>query len=148
MTATLPDGLIVVAKADCPTWRLDTEFVPTLIRVENGQEVARTHGRYKEDWRAISGLPGLGEDLPEMRHAQRRDRFHQSSAVLLKAEIFIQYMGEFLVAISRSLPLPLSAITTVTARSSFLNSYTRADADPVSDKLWLSIQPYSGIASS
>ncbi|MEX1198813.1 MAG: hypothetical protein WEB57_13260 [Pseudohongiellaceae bacterium] len=110
MTTTLPDGLIVVAKADCPTcrlvepllpeldaagaltvyvqdsaeyaaalpgtrhdhtlehsWRLDTEFVPTLIRVENGQEVARTHGWHKEDWRAISGLPGLGEDLPEMR---------------------------------------------------------------------------------
>jgi hypothetical protein len=110
MKTTLPEGLIVVAKADCPTcrlvepllaalasaakltvyvqdsadyaaalpgvlydrtleysWCLDTEFVPTLIRVENGQEVARTHGWHKEDWRAISGLPDLGEDLPEMR---------------------------------------------------------------------------------
>jgi len=115
MTITMPDGLIVVAKADCPTcrlveplltelaaagaltvyvqdsaeyaatlpgtlydqtlehsWRLGAEFVPTLIRVENGQEVARTHGWHKGDWRAISGLgetlgKTLDEDLPEMR---------------------------------------------------------------------------------
>ncbi len=110
MTITPPDGLIVVAKADCPTcrlvqpllaalaqadtltvyvqdsadygaglpgalydrtlehsWRLGTEFVPTLIRVEKGREVARTHGWHKQDWRDISGLPDLGEDLPAMR---------------------------------------------------------------------------------
>jgi thiol-disulfide isomerase/thioredoxin len=110
MTTTLPDGLIVVAKADCPTcrliepllaelaqagpltvyvqdstdyaasvpgtlhdktlehsWRLATEFVPTLVRAKNGQEVARTHGWHKQDWRSISGLTKLGEDLPEMR---------------------------------------------------------------------------------
>lgn len=110
MTTPLPDGLIVVAKADCPTcrlveplladldtagaltvyvqdsedyaanlpgtlydrtlehsWRLNTEFVPTLIRVENGKEVERTYGWHKEDWRAISGLAELGEDLPVMR---------------------------------------------------------------------------------
>jgi hypothetical protein len=111
MTTTLPEGLIVVAKADCPTcrlvepllqqlaqtgpltvyvqdsadyaaalpgtvydqtlehsWRLHTEFVPTLIRVENAQEVARTHGWHKTDWRAITGLgKELGEELPELR---------------------------------------------------------------------------------
>lgn len=110
MTTPLPDGLIVVAKADCPTcrlieplladlaaaqaltvyvqdsaeyaaalpgtlydqslehsWRLHTEFVPTLIRVQNGQEVARTYGWHKEDWREISGVATLGEELPVMR---------------------------------------------------------------------------------
>jgi hypothetical protein len=111
MTTTLPEGLIVVAKADCPTcrliepllqqlaqagpltvyvqdsedyaaalpgtvfdqtlehsWRLHTEFVPTLIRVENAKEVARTHGWHKTDWRAITGLgKELGEELPELR---------------------------------------------------------------------------------
>ncbi|ALO45948.1 thioredoxin family protein [Pseudohongiella spirulinae] len=110
MTTPTPDGLIVVAKADCPTcrliepllakladtgplrvyvqdtsqyaeslpgtvydqtlehsWRLETEFVPTLIRIEQGQEVARTYGWDKAEWRTISGLDELGEDLPAMR---------------------------------------------------------------------------------
>lgn len=111
MKTALPDGLIVVAKADCPTcrlaepllaelnaqagpltvyvqdsteyaadlpgtlydktlehsYRLGIEFVPTLIRVENGVEVQRTYGWHKEDWRQISGLAALGEDLPVMR---------------------------------------------------------------------------------
>ncbi|MAY57332.1 MAG: thiol reductase thioredoxin [Gammaproteobacteria bacterium] len=110
MTSLPADGLIVVAKADCPTcrlieplltelsaagplqvlvqddpefaaslpsthfdqslehsWRLNTEFVPTLIRFENGQETARTYGWDKAEWRAISGLTDLGEELPVMR---------------------------------------------------------------------------------
>jgi len=108
---TLPDGLIVVAKRDCPTcglvepllrelaaagqpltvyvqddpayaagvpgavhdatleqsFRLGVEFVPTLIRVAGGQEVARTHGWHRGDWREINGLADLGEGLPELR---------------------------------------------------------------------------------
>lgn len=110
MNTALPDGLIVVAKADCPTcrlvepllaemaqrealtvyvqdsaeyaaglagalydkslersFRLGIEFVPTLIRVENGEEVERTYGWHKEDWRQLSGIATLGEDLPVMR---------------------------------------------------------------------------------
>lgn len=107
----LPDGLIVVVKAECPTCALiepllhtlaqggqaltvyqqddapfaaglpglvaDTElafsfhqgieFVPTLIRVEAGQEVARTHGWHRGDWRQITGLADLGAGLPELR---------------------------------------------------------------------------------
>lgn len=105
------DGLIVVAKRDCPTcvliepllhrlaggsdplavyvqdderyaagvpgavlddtlersFRLGIEFVPTLIRMAGGREVARTYGWHKGDWQQISGQPGLGADLPEMR---------------------------------------------------------------------------------
>ena len=108
---TLPDGLIVVAKAECPTctliepllhslaqggdyltvyqqddaayasglpglvhdstlehsYRLGIEFVPTLIRVVAGREVARTHGWHRGDWRQISGQPELGAALPELR---------------------------------------------------------------------------------
>ena len=107
----LPDGLIVVAKRDCPTckliepllydlaagptpltvyveddpayaaglpgmvfddtlehsFRLDIEFVPTLIRVENGREVERTYGWHRGDWQRISGNPQLGAALPELR---------------------------------------------------------------------------------
>ena len=107
----LPNGLIVVAKRDCPTctlvepllaelasgelpltvyvqddsdfadglagrvldatlehsYRLHTEFVPTLIRVEGGQEVARTYGWQRGDWQQVSGRSGLGAALPEWR---------------------------------------------------------------------------------
>lgn len=111
MTPALPDGLIVVAKRDCPTcglvepllaqlalaggaltvlvqddpayaaglpgqvldetlersFRLGIEFVPTLIRMAGGVEVARTHGWHRGDWQQISGLTTLGADLPELR---------------------------------------------------------------------------------
>lgn len=110
MRVSLPDGLIVVAKADCPTcrlvepllaelteagpltvyvqdsadyaaslagtlhdqslehsYRLGIEFVPTLIRVRDGQEVERTYGWHRDDWRTLSGVSGLGEGLPPMR---------------------------------------------------------------------------------
>ena len=107
----LPEGLIVVAKRDCPTcqliepllsdidrqggpltvysqddpafaegvrgaqydatlehsFQLNTEFVPTLIRVENGREVERTYGWHREDWQRLTGIAGLGDDLPPMR---------------------------------------------------------------------------------
>jgi hypothetical protein len=107
----LPDGLIVVAKRECPTctlvepllhelaqggepltvfvqddpayaagvpgavlddtlersFRLGIEFVPTLIRVAGGREVARTHGWHRGDWRELSGRPELGASLPELR---------------------------------------------------------------------------------
>lgn len=110
MTA-LPDGLIVIAKRECPTcllvepllhelaqgelpltvyvqdsddyaaglpgtvhdrtleqsYRLKTEFVPTLIRVEGGREVARTFGWHRGDWQQISGRAELGANLPELR---------------------------------------------------------------------------------
>ncbi len=109
---TVPvNGLIVVAKRDCPTctlvepllselargplglkvfsqddpdygqpvpgtefdrtlehsFRLNIEFVPTLIRFEQGQEVERTYGWHREDWQRISGIDTLGESLPPMR---------------------------------------------------------------------------------
>lgn len=110
MPVSLPDGLILVAKADCPTcrlvepllaelagagpltvyvqdsadyaaslpgtlydqtlehsYRLGIEFVPTLIRVRDGQEVERTYGWHRDDWRALSGVATLGEGLPLMR---------------------------------------------------------------------------------
>ena len=107
----LPEGLIVVAKRDCPTcqlieplladiereagpltvysqddptfaegvagaqhdatlehsFSLKTEFVPTLIRVKDGQEVERTYGWHREDWQKLTGMAGLGADLPLMR---------------------------------------------------------------------------------
>ena len=49
------------------SWHHEIETVPTLIRVENGQEVARTVGWLRTDWEDLTGIFGLGLDLPPMR---------------------------------------------------------------------------------
>ncbi len=46
---------------------LKIEIVPTLLRRENGQEVARTYGWDKAEWRKLTGLATLGADLPDLR---------------------------------------------------------------------------------
>src|SRR5438552_474270 len=46
---------------------LKIEVVPTLIRLENGREVARTYGWDRGEWERLSGLAGLGGGLPESR---------------------------------------------------------------------------------
>ncbi len=48
-------------------FRHNIETVPTLIRLEDGREVERVVGWHRADWQRITGLPGLGSDLPEMR---------------------------------------------------------------------------------
>src|SRR6266576_3290862 len=47
--------------------RLKIEIVPTLIRLEGGREIARTYGWDRGEWERLSGLAGLGRDLPEAR---------------------------------------------------------------------------------
>jgi hypothetical protein len=47
--------------------RLKIEVVPTLIRVERGHEVARTYGWDRAEWERVSGIAGLGRDLPASR---------------------------------------------------------------------------------
>jgi hypothetical protein len=49
------------------SWHHDIETVPTVIRVENGVEVARTVGWMRTEWEAVTGVSGLGADLPPMR---------------------------------------------------------------------------------
>ena len=41
--------------------------MPTLLRVVDGVEVERTVGWSRADWQRITGLDGLGDDLPVMR---------------------------------------------------------------------------------
>jgi len=91
---TLPDGLVAVVKADCPTctlvrplldelpvhvvseddddgldtsYALQVETVPTLLRVEAGREVERLVGWDREAWRRVTGVSSLGGGLPEHR---------------------------------------------------------------------------------
>jgi hypothetical protein len=46
---------------------LGIEIVPTLIRFEGGREVARTFGWDRGEWERLTGVAGLGRDLPEAR---------------------------------------------------------------------------------
>ena len=47
--------------------RLGIEIVPTLIRFEGGREIGRTFGWDRREWERLSGVAGLGADLPEAR---------------------------------------------------------------------------------
>ncbi|MGD9705448.1 MAG: thioredoxin family protein [Acidimicrobiia bacterium] len=63
-----PPGVLAHHDSDLAiSWHHDIETVPTLIRVENGVEVDRTVGWRREDWERVTGMPGLGPDLPPMR---------------------------------------------------------------------------------
>ncbi|HTP95517.1 MAG TPA: thioredoxin family protein [Burkholderiales bacterium] len=63
-----PSGAEVIDDSELEqSFRNDIETVPTLIRLENGREVARTVGWVRDEWRKITGRPALGEDLPPQR---------------------------------------------------------------------------------
>ena len=47
------------------SWRLRIEIVPTLIRVQAGDEIERLTGWKRENWRRLTAQPTLGADLPE-----------------------------------------------------------------------------------
>jgi len=47
--------------------RLKIEIVPTLIRFEAGREAGRTYGWDRAEWQRLTGVLGLGRDLPEAR---------------------------------------------------------------------------------
>ncbi len=49
------------------SYKLNIEIVPTLIRVEAGQEVERIVGWNRSQWEDFSGSTGLGQSLPDFR---------------------------------------------------------------------------------
>lgn len=49
------------------SWHHRIETVPTLLKVENGVEVARTCGWSRADWEALAGVRPLGAGLPAFR---------------------------------------------------------------------------------
>ena len=107
---SLPDGLAVIVKRDCPTcvmvepvlrqlaaagkitivsqddpafpsgagavvddtglklsWDHKIETVPTVLRIERGEEKARAVGWHREEWESLTRVKGLGPDLPVQR---------------------------------------------------------------------------------
>ena len=49
------------------SFRLDIETVPTLIHYANETETGRTVGWHRESWESLTGINGLGADLPAMK---------------------------------------------------------------------------------
>ena len=49
------------------SWHHEIEAVPTLLRVENGVEKERALGWHRGEWEALSGVGGLGAELPDQR---------------------------------------------------------------------------------
>jgi hypothetical protein len=65
---SFPPGTTAVHDHDLGvSWRHGIETVPTLIKVVDGEEVERTVGWSRPDWQRITGITGLGEDLPPSR---------------------------------------------------------------------------------
>ena len=65
---SFPAGVDAIHDADLSvSWHHEIETVPTVIRVADGSEVARTVGWSRVDWESITGVAGLGPDLPVMR---------------------------------------------------------------------------------
>ena len=65
---SFPNGLDPIHDADLAvSWHHDIETVPTVIRVVDGVEVERTVGWHRDEWERLTGVSGLGPDLPAMR---------------------------------------------------------------------------------
>jgi hypothetical protein len=63
-----PEGVKVVDDTALDvSFSLDLETVPTLLRVDGGEIVARTEGWMRSDWEAFTGRAPLGTGLPEYR---------------------------------------------------------------------------------
>jgi hypothetical protein len=63
-----PPGVDAILDDDLAvSWHHDIETVPTLISVASGHEVERTVGWSRAEWRRITGIADLGEQLPIMR---------------------------------------------------------------------------------
>jgi len=66
--AEFPGDPMAIHDADLSiSWHHDIETVPTVIKVDDGIEIERTIGWSREQWEALTGVAGLGEDLPVMR---------------------------------------------------------------------------------
>ncbi len=63
-----PEGLAPLHDEDLSvSYHHDIETVPTLLRVVDGEEVDRTVGWLRPAWEKLTGIDGLGPDLPEHR---------------------------------------------------------------------------------
>ena len=65
---SFPSGLAPIDDTSLGvSWHHSIETVPTLLRIENGAEVARTIGWSRPQWEALTKVQRLGPALPEHR---------------------------------------------------------------------------------
>jgi hypothetical protein len=65
---TFPESLAPIHDADLSiSWHYDIETVPTVLRIENGVEVARTVGWVRDEWEQLTKQAGLGPSLSAFR---------------------------------------------------------------------------------
>jgi hypothetical protein len=65
---SFPSGLPVQDDTDLSvSFGLDVEIVPSLLLIEDGRVMRRTQGWDRQTWRELTGLPDLGDGLPELR---------------------------------------------------------------------------------
>jgi hypothetical protein len=65
---SFPEGVEAVDETSLErSWHHEIEAVPTLIRVEAGKETERSLGWHRGEWEALTGVTGLGTDLPDWR---------------------------------------------------------------------------------
>jgi len=63
-----PEGLQVIDDRELEaSFALDVEIVPSLIRRQGGHDAGRAIGWHRGEWQNLSGIDGLGADLPEER---------------------------------------------------------------------------------
>ena len=63
-----PEGVPAVDDTSLEvSWHHEVEAVPTLVRVADGREQERVLGWHRGDWEALTGVEGLGRDLPDWR---------------------------------------------------------------------------------
>ncbi len=65
---SFPDGVDAVDETSLErSWHHEIEAVPTLLRVEGGRETERALGWHREEWETLTGVSGLGPELPGFR---------------------------------------------------------------------------------
>jgi hypothetical protein len=65
---TFPESLAPIHDADLSiSWHYDIETVPTVLRIKNGVEVARTVGWVRDEWQRVTGQSDLGPNLSAFR---------------------------------------------------------------------------------
>jgi hypothetical protein len=63
-----PGDPVAVHDADLAvSWHHAVETVPTLLRIVDGVEIDRTVGWHRDEWVRVTGVDGLGPDLPPAR---------------------------------------------------------------------------------
>lgn len=64
---TFPHSDVIDDTALALSWTLQTETTPTVYRIEGGKVAEQVAGWHRERWEAITGISGLGPELPASR---------------------------------------------------------------------------------